>query len=210
MRTIALYYWQKSKCFLNKVMLRFGTKMYMIFVLATLALLDAFVPVTANFFVLMLAILQPMRSKLIVFVFAVSAGVSSFLFSLILAEFTEFGQWFGIQVLGVQWEQAQEFVRNYGSSILIFLAIFPDIPRTSIAVILFSGVDPLWIGVMVFLGKVILYSFILVLMNYLPERFGKRQLSNTIWQRWLQRKLRRFQAYRRRLSYLVLNDKLSI
>lgn len=83
------------------------------------------------------------------------------------------------------------------------LAVFPDCPRTSIAALALSGVAPMWIGSMVFLGKLILYAGLLGLMKYLPSRLGRWRSAEAAWQKCLQRRASRFVAYSRRIRQLA-------
>jgi membrane protein YqaA with SNARE-associated domain len=136
------------------MLLRHGTKPATIFALALLACVDCFVPMLpTEVFVVALAILQPVRVMLIVMVFAASAGVSALLLSLVLSTFNEAAQWFGMQTLGTQWHQAMTALSAVGPGILVLAAVFPDSPRPSIAVLTFVGIEPIWIGLMVFTGK---------------------------------------------------------
>ena len=60
------------------------------------------------------------------------------------------------------------------------------------------------IGLMVFLGKLILYAGLLGLMHYLPSQMLRWRRSETIWKKWLQRRASRFVAYCRRIRWLAL------
>ena len=185
-------------------MLTHGTQARAIFILAGVASLDAFVPVLpAEVFAIGLAILQPSRSRLIVFLFAASAACSAFLLALVLGYFSEAVGWLGLQVLGVQWEHAVAIVREWGAGTLVLTSVFPDCPRTSIAVLAFSGIDPIWIACMVFVGKLVLYVSLFVLMSYLPKHWGRRRPEQVRWRKWLQNRSLRFLAYRRHLRRLA-------
>ena len=107
----------------------------------------------AEVFVIALAILQPSHGKLIVMIFALSAGVSALLLSLLLHSFDDAAQWLGMQTFDAQWDQAKAILHAAGPGILVFASVFPDSPSPSIAVLTFSGISPVCIGSMVFIGK---------------------------------------------------------
>lgn len=185
-------------------LLRHGTEPRTLVFLALLAVFDGFVPMLpAEFFVLALGILQPQRGKLIVLVFAVASALSALLLALLLGALSASAGWLGLQLLGAQWEQALTTVRAWGPATMVLLAVFPDTPRTSIAVLALSGVNPTSIGLMVFAGKLILYSSLLALMHYLPSRLGRWRGADAAWKRWLQRRASRFVAYGRRIRWLA-------
>jgi hypothetical protein len=70
-------------------------------------------------------------------------------------------------------------------------------------VLTFSGVAPEVIGLMVLLGKLILYTALLCLMHYLPSRLVRWRRAEALWQKWLQRRASRFVAYCRRIRWLA-------
>ena len=147
-------------------LLRHGTQPRIIFFLAALSVLDGFVPMLpAEAFVVALCILQPQRGKVIVLLFALASGLSAFMLALLLGTLSSSAEWLGLQLLGAQWDQASSTVRTWGPASMVFLSVFPDTPRTSIAAIALSGVAPEVIGLMVFLVKLILYAGLLCLMH---------------------------------------------
>ena len=175
------------------------------FFLAALSVLDGFVPMLpAEAFVVALCILQPQRGKVIVLLFALASGLSAFMLALLLGTLSSSAEWLGLQLLGAQWDQASSTVRTWGPASMVFLSVFPDTPRTSIAAIALSGVAPEVIGLMVFLGKLILYAGLLGLMHYLPSQMLRWRRSETLWKKWLQRRASRFVAYCRRIRCLAL------
>jgi hypothetical protein len=183
---------------------RHGTQPRTLFFLAAFSALDGFIPMLpAEAFVLALGILQPQRSKLIVLLFAVASGLSALLLALLLSTLSSSAAWLGLQLLGSQWEQALTNVRTWGPGSLMFLSAFPDSPRTTIAALALSGVGPLLIGLMVFVGKLILYAGLLGLVHYLPSRLGRWRSAEASWKRWLQRRASRFVAYCRRIRWLA-------
>jgi hypothetical protein len=185
-------------------LLRHGTLPRTILFLAALSALDGFVPVLpAEAFVIALGILQPRRGKVIVLVFALASALSALLLALLLGTLSSSAQWLGVQLLGAQWDQAVAVVRAWGPAGMVFLAAFPDSPRTSIAALALSGVSPAVIGLVVFLGKLILYAGLLGLMHYLPSRLGRWRSAEATWKRWLQRRASRFVAYGRRIRWLA-------
>ena len=185
-------------------MLRHGTEPSTLVFLALVSVFDGFVPMLpVEVFVLALGILQPQRGKLIVLVFAVASALSALLLALLLGTLSASAEWLGLQLMGAQWDQALTTVRAWGPATMVLLAVFPDTPRTSIAVLALSGVSPAAIGLMVFAGKLILYASLLALMHYLPSRLGRWRSADAAWQRWLQRRASRFVAYSRRLRWLA-------
>ena len=186
-------------------LLRHGTQPRTMFFLAALSVLDGFVPMLpAEAFVVALCILQPQRGKVIVLLFALASGLSALMLALLLGTLSSSAEWLGLQLLGAQWDQASSTVRTWGSASMVFLSVFPDTPRTSVAAIALSGVAPEVIGLMVFLGKLILYAGLLGLMQYLPSQLLRWRRSETLWKKWLQRRASRFVAYCRRIRCLAL------
>ena len=186
-------------------LLRHGTQPRTMFFLAALSVLDGFVPMLpAEAFVVALCILQPQRGKVIVLLFALASGMSALMLALLLGTLSSSAEWLGLQLLGAQWDQASSTVRTWGPASMVFLSVFPDTPRTSIAAIALSGVAPEVIGLMVFLGKLILYAGLLGLMHYLPSQLLRWRTSETLWKKWLQRRASRFVAYCRRIRCLAL------
>ena len=157
----------------------------------------------AEVFVVALGILQPKKVKVIVLVFAMAAALSALLLALVLGTLSASAERLGLQLMGAQWDQALAMVRTWGPASMMFLAAFPDSPRTSIAALALSGVAPLLICLMVFLGKLILYAGLLGLMHYLPSRLGRWRNAEAKWKRWLQRRASRFVAYCRRIRWLA-------
>ena len=154
-------------------------------------------------FVMALGILQPHRSKVIVLLFALASALSALLMALLLGMMSSSAAWLGLQLLGAQWEQALTTVRTWGPGSLMFLSAFPDSPRATIAALALSGVAPVLIGLMVFVGKLILYAGLLGLVHYLPSRLGRWRSAEASWKRWLQRRASRFVAYCRRIRWLA-------
>ena len=185
-------------------LLRHGAQPRTIFFLATLSALDSFVPMLpAEAFVVALGIMQPKKAKVIVLVFAMASALSALLLALVLGTLSSSAERLGLQLMGAQWDQALAMVRTWGPASMVFLAAFPDSPRTSIAALALSGVTPLLICLMVFLGKLILYAALLGLMHYLPSRLVRWRRADASWKRWLQRRASRFVAYCRRIRSLA-------
>ena len=185
-------------------LLRHGAQPRTIFFLAGFSALDSFFPMLpAEAFVVALGILQPRKVKVIVLVFAMASALSALLLALVLGGLSSSAESLGLQLMGAQWDQALAMVRTWGPASMVFLAAFPDSPRTSIAALALSGVTPLLICLMVFLGKLILYAALLGLMHYLPSRLGQGRNAEAKWKRWLQRRASRFVAYCRRIRWLA-------
>jgi hypothetical protein len=192
-------------------LLRHGTQPRTIYFLSALSALDGFLPMLpAEAFVVALGILQPQRGKVIVVLFAVASGLSALVLALLLGMFSSSAEWLGLQFLGSQWDEASSIVRSWGPASMVFLSAFPDSPRTTIAVLALSGVAPEVIGLMVLLGKLILYTGLLCLMHYLPSRLVRWRRAEALWQKWLQRRASRFVAYCRRIRWLARQTDKSI
>ena len=185
-------------------LLRHGTQPRTMFFLAALSALDGFVPMLpAEAFVVAMCILQPQRGKVIVLLFALASGLSALMLALLLGTLSSSAEWLGLQLLGAQWDQASSTVRTWGPASMVFLSVFPDTPRTSIAALALSGVAPESIGLMVFLGKLLLYAGLLGFMHYLPSRLVRWRKADASWKKWLQRRASRFVAYCRRIRSLA-------
>ena len=191
-------------------LLRHGTQPRTMFFLATLSVFDGFIPMfPAEAFVVALGILQPQRGKVIVLLFALASGLSALILALLMGTLSSSAEWLGLQVLGAQWDQASDTVRTWGPASMVFLSVFPDSPRSSIAVLALSGVAPEVIGLMVLTGKLVLYAALLGLMHYLPSRLVRWRRADALWQKWLQRRASRFVAYCRRIRWLALHQAYS-
>jgi hypothetical protein len=191
-------------------LLRHGTQPRTMFFMATLSVFDGFIPVfPAEAFVVALGILQPQRGKVIVLLFALASGLSALILALLLGTLSSSAEWLGLQVLGAQWDQASDTVRTWGPASMVFLSVFPDSPRSSIAVLALSGVAPEVIGLMVLTGKLVLYAGLLGLMHYLPSRLVRWRRADALWQKWLQRRASRFVAYCRRIRWLARHQAYS-
>lgn len=185
-------------------LLRHGTQPRTLFVLATLSAFDSFVPMLpAEAFVVALGILQPQRNKVIALLFALASGFSAVMLALLLGTFSSSAEWLGLQFLGAQWDQASDFFRTWGPASMMFLSVFPDSPRTSIAALALMGIAPEVIGLMVFTGKLFLYAGLLGLMRYLPSRLVRWRKADDLLQKWLQRRASRFLAHCRRIRWLA-------
>ena len=190
--------------FAETALLRYGTQPRTIFFLAALSALDGFIPMLpAEAFVVALCILQPQRGKVIVMLFAAASALSALLLALLLGTLSSSAEWIGLHLLGAQWDQASSTIRTWGPVSMVFLSAFPDVPRTSIAALALSGVAPESIGLMVFVGKLLLYAGLLGLMHYLPSRLVRWRRADASWKKWLQRRASRFVAYCRRIRSLA-------
>lgn len=190
--------------FAETALLRHGTQPRTMFFLAALSALDGFVPMLpAEAFVVALCILQPQRGKFIVMLFAAASALSASLLALLFGTLSSSAEWIGLQLLGAQWDQASSIIRTWGPASMVFLSAFPDTPRTSIAALALSGVAPEAIGLMVLVGKLLLYAGLLGLIQYLPSRLVRWRRADASWKKWLQRRASRFVAYCRRIRSLA-------
>ncbi len=183
-------------------LLRHGSEPKTIFLLAVFSVLDGFLPMLpAELFVLALCVLQPQKGKVIVVVFALASALSAFLLALGMGTLTASAESMSQKLMGSQGPQVLAMLREWGSVSMVFFSVFPDSPRSSIALFALSGVSPQSIGAMVFLGKLMLYTGLLLLIHHLPSRVGKWRGVGPFWVKWLQRRASRFVAYCRRIRW---------
>jgi hypothetical protein len=188
----------------ENALLRHGTQARTIFVFGFFSVLDGFLPVLpAEMFVVALCILQPQKGKVVVLVFALASALSAFFLALVLGTWRTAAESLGLNLLGDQGPQALHVLRTWGPVSMVFVSIFPDSPRAAIALLAFGGVAPVWVGGMVFIGKLMLYAGLLFFMHHLPSRVGQWRGAEASWQRWLQRRASRFVAYCRRIRWLA-------
>ncbi len=185
---------------IETALLRHGTEPKTIFLLAIFSILDGFLPMLpAEMFVLALCVLQPQKGKLIVVVFALASALSAYLLALGMGTLTASADSLSQKLMGSQGPQVLATLRDWGPVSMVFFSVFPDSPRSSIALFALSGVPPESIGTMVFLGKLMLYTGLLLLIHHLPSRVGRWRGAGPYWVRWLQRRASRFVAYCRRI-----------
>jgi membrane protein YqaA with SNARE-associated domain len=183
-------------------LLRHGTEPKTIFLLAIFSVLDGFLPMLpAEVFVLALCVLQPQKGKVIVVVFALASAMSAFLLALGMGTLTASADSLSQKLMGSQGPQVLAMLRDWGPVSMVFFSVFPDSPRSSIALFALSGVSPQSIGTTVFLGKLMLYTGLLLLIHHLPSRVGRWRGAGPFWVRWLQRRASRFVAYCRRIRW---------
>ena len=183
-------------------LLRHGTEPKTIFWLAVLSVFDGFLPMLpAEMFVLALCVLQPQKGRVIVVVFALASALSAFLLALGMGTLTASAESLSQKLMGSQGPQVLAMLRDSGPVSMVFLSIFPDSPRSAIALFALSGVSPDSIGAMVFIGKLMLYTVLLLLIHHLPSRVGKWRGVGPFWVKWLQRRASRFVAYCRRIRW---------
>jgi membrane protein YqaA with SNARE-associated domain len=183
-------------------LLRHGTEPKTIFFLAIFSILDGFLPMLpAEMFVIALCILQPQKGKVIVFFFALASALSAFLLALGMGTLTASADSLSQKLMGSQGPQVLAMLRDWGPASMVFFSVFPDSPRSSIALFALSGVSPESIGAMVFIGKLMLYAVLLFLIYHLPSRVGRWRGAGPFWVRWLQRRASRFVAYCRRIRW---------
>ena len=183
-------------------LLRHGSEPKTIFLLAVFSVLDGFLPMLpAEMFVLALCVLQPKKGKVIVLVFALASALSAFLLATGVGTLTASAESMSQKLMGPQGPQVLATMREWGPVSMVFFSVFPDSPRSSIALFALSGVSPQSIGTMVFIGKLLLYAVLLFLIHHLPSRVGRWRGAGPFWVRWLQRRASRFVAYCRRIRW---------
>ena len=183
-------------------LLRHGSEPKTIFLLAVLSVFDGFLPMLpAEMFVLALCVLQPQKGKVIVVVFALASAWGAFLLALGMGTLTASAESLSQKLMGSQGPQVLAMLRDSGPVSMVFFSVFPDSPRSAIALFALSGVSPQSIGAMVFIGKLMLYTGVLLLIHHLPSRVGRWRGAGPFWARWLQRRASRFVAYCRRIRW---------
>jgi membrane protein YqaA with SNARE-associated domain len=183
-------------------LLRHGTEPITIFFLAVFSVLDGFLPMLpAEMFVIALCILQPQKGKVIVLVFALASASSAFLLAWGLGTLSTSAETMSQQLMGSQGPQVLATLRDWGPVSMGFFSVFPDSPRSSIALFALSGVPPGSIAGMVFIGKLVLYTVLLLLIHHLPSRVGRWRGAEPFGLKWLQRRASRFVAYCRRIRW---------
>lgn len=182
-------------------LLNHGQKPYAIWSLSALCVLDGFLPmVPAELIALVLMILQPRRVWLIVMAFGVSAAMSAGLLATLVtsvAQATALTAWVEGERQSPGWAQAVALIQAWGAPALSVAAIFPDSPRTSIAVAALAGIEPINITSFVLAGKLMLYGLIFVALQYMPSRWPGSENSPWPGARYLRRAIHRFAALRR-------------
>jgi membrane protein YqaA with SNARE-associated domain len=185
---------------IETALLRHGSEPKTIFLLAVLSVLDGFLPMLpAEMFVLALCVLQPQKGKVIVVVFALASALSAFLLVLGMGTLTESAESLSQKLMGSQGPELLAGMRDWGPVSMVFFSVFPDSPRSAIALFALSGVSPESICAMVFIGKLMLYTALLLLIHHLPSRVGRWRGVGPFWVSWLQRRASRFVAYCRRI-----------
>jgi hypothetical protein len=138
-----------------------------------------------------LCVLQPQKGKVIVVVFALASALSAFLLALGMGTLTESAESLSQKLMGSQGPELLAAMRDWGPVSMVFFSVFPDSPRSAIALFALSGVSPESICAMVFIGK--------LLIHHLPSRVGRWRGVGPFWVSWLQRRASRFVAYCRRI-----------
>ncbi len=188
-------------------LMRHGRQPWAIAVLAAVAAFDSLVPmVPAEVLAVALFILQPTRIRLVFAVFAGAAAVSALLLSLAVSGASELASQAGNAaglagiISGPGWDQAKALVQAWGAPVLALSALFPDSPRTSIAVAALAGLPPLEITAWILVGKLVLYGVLAWGVVRLPQwSRGARWGQGPVGTR-LPRMNRRLLALRRLLS----------
>jgi membrane protein YqaA with SNARE-associated domain len=169
--------------------------------LSSIAILDGVMPMMpAEFMALALMILQPRRLVLVVTTFAISAAVSAGLLATLiagLAQATAWPAWIEGERQGTGWAQAVSWIQSWGAPALGLAAIFPDSPRTSIAVAALAGFEPIRITIFVLAGKTLLYGLLALAVRYMPSRWPQRKTKSWLPGMMVHRPLQRFIALRR-------------
>lgn len=169
--------------------------------LAALAIADSLVPmVPAEVMAAALMILQPRRVGLIALAFALAAALSAGLLTTLVNGATQalsLLSWLETERLAPGWNQATSLIQAWGAPVLALAAVFPDNPRTSIAVAALAGLAPVTIIGMVLVGKAVLYGLMAWIVWRFPARRRRRSAGARSRAGRLHRALRRFVAFRR-------------
>jgi hypothetical protein len=154
----------------------------------------------AEFMALALMILQPHRVLLVALVFSISAAVSAGLLAALvtgIAQATAWPSWLEGERQGAGWAQAVSIIRSWGAPALALAAVFPDSPRTSIAVAALAGFAPISVTCLVLAGKLLLYGLLALAVRYMPRRWLVLESATWPGARYVRRALKRFAALRR-------------
>ena len=182
-------------------MLNHGQQPYAIWSLSAVCTLDGFLPmVPAELMAFVLMILQPRRVLFIVAAFAISAAISAGLLATLVAsvvEATALTGWLENDRQSPGWTQAVSLIQTWGAPVLALAAVFPDSPRTSIAVAALAGLAPIEITTFVLAGKLLLYAMILLVVQYMPKRWPSHRRASWPGARYLRRAVQRFAALHR-------------
>jgi len=192
---------RRSAAWCSAWLLRHGQQPYAIWLLSGLCVLDGLLPmVPAEFMALALMILQPRRLVLVATVFTISAAVSAGLLATLVASLAQATSSLGLlesERQGAGWAQAVAWIKSWGAPALGLAAIFPDSPRTSIAVAALVGLEPIRITIFVLTGKALLYGMLALAVSYMPSKWPHRRNAPWLRFRLVQRTMRRFIALRR-------------
>lgn len=192
---------QRSAAWSFGWLLKHGQQPYAIWSLSALCILDGFLPmVPAEFIALALMILQPRREILIALVFSISAAVSAGLLAALvtgIAQATALPGWLEGERQGAGWAQAVSIIQSWGAPALALAAVFPDSPRTSVAVAALAGFAPINITCLVLAGKLLLYGLLALAVHYMPRRWPGLESAAWPGARHLRRAFQRFAALRR-------------
>ena len=163
----------------------------------------------AEFMALALMILQPHRVLLVALVFSISAAVSAGLLAALvtgIAQATAWPGWLEGERQGAGWAQAVSIIRSWGAPALALAAVFPDSPRTSIAVAALAGFAPISVTCLVLAGKLLLYGLLALAVRYMPRRWLVLESATWPGARYVRRALRRFAALRRWVNRRAAQD----
>lgn len=156
--------------------------------------------VPAECFALALMVLQARRGLLVLCAFAVSAAMSAGLLATSVASVAEISpwtQWRPDERQSPGWHQAVSLIQTWGGPALTLAAVFPDSPRTTIAVAALAGIAPIHITGFTLVGKLVLYSLMYGALRYMPTRWPRGAKATWPGARQLRRALERWAAWRR-------------
>lgn len=192
---------RRSVTWCSAWLLTHGQRPYAIWSMSAASTLDGVLPMMpAEFMALALMIMQPRRVIQIAFVFTMSAAVSAGLLAALvsgIAQATSWPGWLEIERQGAAWTQAVSLIRAWGASALAMAAVFPDSPRTAVAVAALAGFAPISITGLVLAGKLMLYGLLAAAVRYIPMRWPSRAAVSWPGVQPLRRAFLRFAALRR-------------
>jgi membrane protein YqaA with SNARE-associated domain len=188
-----------ARCF--TWLLRHGQRPYAIWSLSALSILDGVLPMMpAELLALALMILQPRRVVLVALAFAVSAAISAGLLATLvagIAQATSWSGWLEAERQGAGWLKAVSLIQAWGAPALAMAAAFPDSPRAVITVSVLAGLSPINITGFVLVGKLLLYTLLVLVVRYMPARWPGLAAASWPGARTLRRSLQRFAYFRR-------------
>lgn len=154
-----------------------GAKPKAIVILAIVSIGDFFIPaLPTQTSVLLLAWLQPKRALWIILAFAMCAAAGASILVLLaglLDQYLQMATPSQESKMHQQWITLQGYIKEYGLFALAIMSLLPTPPRTMVVLSLLSGLAWLPIITTVFVGKLMWFGTVVVLVNIAPQWLTK-------------------------------------